>query len=83
MMMGTAGELPKAPPKPVQFLEDMTDAEVMNAVRFYKYVLRVSIVTIFFFFFFEIVGYSSWIREPWQHMLYGTVKTDYFIMLID
>lgn len=33
MMMGTAGELPKAPPKPVQFLEDMTDAEVMNAVR--------------------------------------------------
>ena len=34
MMMGTAGELPKAPPKPVQFLEDMTDAEVMNAVSF-------------------------------------------------
>lgn len=33
MMMGTAGELPKAPPKPVQFLEDMTDAEVMTAVR--------------------------------------------------
>lgn len=32
MMMGTAGELPKAPPKPVQFLEDMTDAEVMNAL---------------------------------------------------
>lgn len=32
MMMGTAGELPKAPPKPVQFLEDMTDAEVMTAV---------------------------------------------------
>lgn len=34
MMMGTAGELPKAPPKPVQFLEDMTDAEVMTAVKF-------------------------------------------------
>lgn len=33
MMMGTAGELPKAPPKPVQFLEDMTDAEVAEAVR--------------------------------------------------
>ncbi|KAI9353951.1 hypothetical protein BD770DRAFT_429086 [Pilaira anomala] len=32
MMMGTAGELPKAPPKPVQFLEDMTDAEVMTAL---------------------------------------------------
>lgn len=33
MMMGTAGELPKPPPKPVQFLEDMTDAEVAEAVR--------------------------------------------------
>jgi ubiquitin carboxyl-terminal hydrolase 14 len=32
MMMGTAGELPKPPPKPVQFLEDMTDAEVAEAV---------------------------------------------------
>ncbi|CAO3621166.1 unnamed protein product [Mucor fragilis] len=32
MMMGTAGELPKAPPKPVQFLEDMTDAEVAEAL---------------------------------------------------
>ncbi|ORE09033.1 cysteine proteinase [Rhizopus microsporus var. microsporus] len=32
MMMGTAGELPKPPPKPVQFLEDMTDAEVMEAL---------------------------------------------------
>lgn len=32
MMMGTAGELPKPPPKPVQFLEDMTEAEVMEAL---------------------------------------------------
>ncbi|KAI9470587.1 MAG: hypothetical protein EXX96DRAFT_602870 [Benjaminiella poitrasii] len=32
MMMGTAGELPKPPPKPVQFLEDMTDAEVAEAL---------------------------------------------------
>lgn len=39
MMMGTAGELPKAPPKPVQFLEDMTDAEVMNAVRLLFFIL--------------------------------------------
>ncbi|KAI8144544.1 hypothetical protein BJV82DRAFT_607663 [Fennellomyces sp. T-0311] len=27
MMMGTAGELPKPPEKPTQFLEDMTDAQ--------------------------------------------------------
>ncbi|KAI7908258.1 uncharacterized protein BX663DRAFT_493537 [Cokeromyces recurvatus] len=32
MMMGTAGELPKPPPKPVQFLEDMTEAEVAEAL---------------------------------------------------
>lgn len=61
MMMGTAGELPKAPPKPVQFLEDMTDAEVMTAVSYidstkYKFfdILPIS-----------IVGYSPWIRKPW------------------
>ena len=33
MMMGTAGELPKPPEKPTQFLEDMTDAQVAEAVR--------------------------------------------------
>ncbi|KAI8048039.1 uncharacterized protein B0P05DRAFT_519510 [Gilbertella persicaria] len=32
MMMGTAGELPKPPPKPVQFLEDMSDAQVAEAL---------------------------------------------------
>ena len=32
MMMGTAGELPKAPEKPTQFIEDMTDAERAEAV---------------------------------------------------
>ncbi|KAI7864610.1 hypothetical protein BDF14DRAFT_1875895 [Spinellus fusiger] len=33
MMMGTAGELAKAPEKPVQFLEDMTDAEMSEALE--------------------------------------------------
>ncbi|KAL2913571.1 deubiquitinating enzyme [Polyrhizophydium stewartii] len=33
MMMGTAGELPKAPEKPVVFMEDMTDAQIAQAVR--------------------------------------------------
>ncbi|KAI8888581.1 cysteine proteinase [Backusella circina FSU 941] len=33
MMMGTAGELPKEPVKPVKFLEDMTDAEVSEALE--------------------------------------------------
>ncbi|KAI7850419.1 hypothetical protein BDC45DRAFT_243660 [Circinella umbellata] len=32
MMMGTAGELPKAPEKPTQFIEDMTDAERAEAL---------------------------------------------------
>jgi ubiquitin carboxyl-terminal hydrolase 14 len=32
MMMGTAGELPKPPPKPTQFLEDMTETEVAEAL---------------------------------------------------
>ncbi|KAI9320771.1 hypothetical protein BX666DRAFT_2150088 [Dichotomocladium elegans] len=32
MMMGTAGELPKPPEKPTQFLEDMTDAEMAEAL---------------------------------------------------
>ncbi|KAI8991025.1 hypothetical protein BDF20DRAFT_811286 [Mycotypha africana] len=32
MMMGTAGELPKPPPKPTQFLEDMTDAEIAEVL---------------------------------------------------
>ncbi|KAI8377303.1 hypothetical protein BD560DRAFT_432995 [Blakeslea trispora] len=32
MMMGTAGELPKPPPKPVQFLEDMTDSQVAEVL---------------------------------------------------
>ncbi|KAI9495561.1 hypothetical protein BDB00DRAFT_937625 [Zychaea mexicana] len=32
MMMGTAGELPKPPEKPTQFLEDMTDAEKAEAL---------------------------------------------------
>ncbi|KAG2219271.1 hypothetical protein INT45_000047 [Circinella minor] len=33
MMMGTAGELPKAPEKPTQFIEDMTDAEKAEALE--------------------------------------------------
>ncbi|KAL1928924.1 hypothetical protein VTP01DRAFT_1983 [Rhizomucor pusillus] len=33
MMMGTAGELPKAPAQPVKFLEDMTNAEVAEALK--------------------------------------------------
>ncbi|KAI8374137.1 uncharacterized protein BYT42DRAFT_575257 [Radiomyces spectabilis] len=33
MMMGTAGELPKPPPQPVQFLEDMSEAEVAEALE--------------------------------------------------
>ncbi|OAD70896.1 hypothetical protein PHYBLDRAFT_187881 [Phycomyces blakesleeanus NRRL 1555(-)] len=33
MMMGTAGELAKAPAKPTQFLEDMTDAQVAEALE--------------------------------------------------
>ncbi|KAI8344598.1 hypothetical protein BC941DRAFT_366054 [Chlamydoabsidia padenii] len=32
MMMGTAGELAKPPPKPVQFVEDMTEAELNTAL---------------------------------------------------
>jgi ubiquitin carboxyl-terminal hydrolase 14 len=32
MMMGTAGELPKPPPKPVVFLEDMSDKQLAQAV---------------------------------------------------
>ncbi|KAI9309293.1 hypothetical protein BJ944DRAFT_236234 [Cunninghamella echinulata] len=32
MMMGTAGEVAKPPPKPVQFIEDMTDAEMAEAL---------------------------------------------------
>ncbi|KAI9282662.1 hypothetical protein BY458DRAFT_552270 [Sporodiniella umbellata] len=32
MVMGTAGELPKAPPKPIQFLDDLTEAELMEAL---------------------------------------------------
>ncbi|TPX36743.1 hypothetical protein SmJEL517_g01149 [Synchytrium microbalum] len=33
MMMGTAGELPKAPEKPIQFVEDMTDAQIAQAMK--------------------------------------------------
>ncbi|KAI8092821.1 uncharacterized protein BX664DRAFT_328230 [Halteromyces radiatus] len=32
MMMGTAGDLAKPPPKPIQFIEDMTDAEMAEAL---------------------------------------------------
>jgi ubiquitin carboxyl-terminal hydrolase 14 len=32
MMMGTAGELPKPPPKAVVFLEDMSDKQLAQAV---------------------------------------------------
>jgi hypothetical protein len=31
-MMGTVGELPKAPQQPVLFMEDMTDAQITQAV---------------------------------------------------
>ncbi|KAG0175557.1 Ubiquitin carboxyl-terminal hydrolase 14 [Apophysomyces sp. BC1034] len=33
MMMGTAGELPKPPSVPIQFIEDMTDAEMAEALE--------------------------------------------------
>ncbi|KAJ3089887.1 Ubiquitin carboxyl-terminal hydrolase 14 [Quaeritorhiza haematococci] len=33
MMMGTAGELPKAPEKPTMFMEDMTDAQLAQALK--------------------------------------------------
>ncbi|KAK9761803.1 deubiquitinating enzyme [Basidiobolus ranarum] len=33
MMMGTAGELPKAPEKPVVFMEDMSDNELARALE--------------------------------------------------
>ena len=33
MMMGTAGELPKAPEVPVKFMEDMTETQLAKAVR--------------------------------------------------
>ncbi|KAJ3294954.1 Ubiquitin carboxyl-terminal hydrolase 14 [Borealophlyctis nickersoniae] len=33
MMMGTAGELPKAPEKRPQFMEDMTDSEIAQALK--------------------------------------------------
>jgi len=31
-MMGTAGELPKEPPKQTLFVEDMTDTQLAQAV---------------------------------------------------
>jgi ubiquitin carboxyl-terminal hydrolase 14 len=40
MMMGTAGELPKEPVQPTKFLEDMTDAEVSEAVRVFIYFFK-------------------------------------------
>ncbi|KAJ3067228.1 Ubiquitin carboxyl-terminal hydrolase 14 [Podochytrium sp. JEL0797] len=33
MMMGTVGELPKAPPAPVQFEEDLTDTQLAKALK--------------------------------------------------
>ncbi|KND04956.1 ubiquitin-specific protease UBP6 [Spizellomyces punctatus DAOM BR117] len=33
MMMGTAGELPKAPEKQTMFVEDMTDAQIAQALK--------------------------------------------------
>lgn len=33
MVIGTAGELPKAPPAPVTFLEDMTDSQMAEATQ--------------------------------------------------
>lgn len=33
MMMGTVGELPKEPEKPIVFLEDMTDSQLAEVVR--------------------------------------------------
>ncbi|KAI8819276.1 hypothetical protein BJ741DRAFT_640375 [Chytriomyces cf. hyalinus JEL632] len=32
-MMGTAGELPKAPPAPIQFVEDLTDTQLAKALK--------------------------------------------------
>jgi ubiquitin carboxyl-terminal hydrolase 14 len=34
MMIGSAGELPKAPVAAVQFVEDMTDTQLAQAVSF-------------------------------------------------
>ena len=31
-MMGTPGDLPQAPPKPVVFMEDLTDTQLAQAV---------------------------------------------------
>lgn len=31
-VIGAAGPLPQAPPKPIVFMEDMTDAELAQAV---------------------------------------------------
>ncbi|KAI8910872.1 hypothetical protein EDD86DRAFT_189502, partial [Gorgonomyces haynaldii] len=33
MMMGTVGELPKEPPKPTQFVEDMSDNQIAEALK--------------------------------------------------
>ncbi|KAI9088744.1 hypothetical protein DFS34DRAFT_421316 [Phlyctochytrium arcticum] len=33
MMMGTAGELPKAPDQPIQFMEDMSDSQIAKALK--------------------------------------------------
>jgi len=33
MVIGTAGELPKAPSGPITFLEDMTDSQLAEATR--------------------------------------------------
>lgn len=33
MVIGTAGELPKAPTGPITFLEDMTDSQLVEATR--------------------------------------------------
>ncbi len=33
MIVGAAGELPKPPPEPIKFLEDMDDTELADAVR--------------------------------------------------
>lgn len=66
MMMGTAGELPKPPEKPTQFLEDMTDAQVAEAVR-----MMHGDVDTCFSHLHCIARDPCWLGESWQYMLHG------------
>lgn len=74
MMMGTAGELPKPPEKPTQFLEDMTDAQVAEAVRMNDDG-RVRYTRFVGDSFIHCIAWDScWFGESWQHMLHGMYR---------